>query len=228
MFDFEPTGRWGRRKPAPERTIPQPPKKKSTNSSSRIFLLGLVVIGAASLAYHFWPALKDAWPAAKAAVLSSDDVALTGIFFSEDNPMAIVDGKIVHEGDMVGPVKVLEIQKDIVAFKSPDRTWMQTLPAAQEGVRSGLPVLLQFGSPGCPPCRQMTPILDELRADYAKKFQVRHIDVWKYPTEGQKYGITKIPTQIFYDTQGRELYRHVGFLSKKEILDTWKKLGIKP
>jgi thioredoxin 1 len=40
--------------------------------------------------------------------------------------------------------------------------------------------------------------------------------------------VTKIPTQVFYDTQGRELYRHIGFLSKKEILDTWKKLGVKP
>ncbi len=228
MIHFEPTGQWSRQRPLLERRIPQPPKKKSSSSSSRIFLLGFVVIAAASLAYHFWPALKDAWPAAKAAVLSSDDVSLTGIFFSEDNPMAIVDGKIVHEGDMAGPVKVLEIHKDKVVFEDSGRTWTQTLPAAEEGVRSGLPVLLQLGSPGCPPCRQMTPILDELRADYAKKFQVRYIDVWKYPTDGQKYGVTKIPTQIFYDTQGRELYRHVGFLSKKEILATWKKLGIKP
>jgi thiol-disulfide isomerase/thioredoxin len=190
--------------------------------------LGLVVIGAASLAYHYWPALKDAWPAAKAAVLVSEDVALTGIFFSEDNPMAIVDGKIVHEGDMIGAVKVLEIQRDIVAFKSPERSWIQTLPAADAGVSSGLPVLLQLGSHGCPPCRQMTPILDELRADCTDKFQIEYIDVWKYPTEGRKYGVTKIPTQVFYDTQGRELYRHIGFLSKKEILDTWKKLGVKP
>jgi hypothetical protein len=164
MIHFEPTGRWGRQKPASEQTTPEPPKKKSS-SLLRIFLLGLVVIGAASLAYHYWPALKDAWPAAKAAVLVSEDVALTGIFFSEDNPMAIVDGKIVHEGDMIGAVKVLEIQRDIVAFKSPERSWIQTLPAADAGVSSGLPVLLQLGSHGCPPCRQMTPILDELRAD---------------------------------------------------------------
>ena len=227
MIHFEPTGQWTRRKPASEQGTPQAPKKKSS-STLRIFLLALAIVATASLAYHYWPTLKDAWPAAKAAVLASEDVPLTGIFFSEDNPMAIVDGKVVHEGDMIGPVKVLEIQRDIVAFKSPDRTWMQTLPAADGGVRSGLPVLLQLGSHGCPPCRQMTPILDELRADCADKFQIKYIDVWKYPTEGRKYGVTKIPTQVFYDTQGRELYRHVGFLSKKEILDTWKKLGVKP
>lgn len=227
MIHFEPTGQWGRRRPVPEQLTPQAPKKKSS-SSSRIFLLGFAVIAGASLAYHFWPALKDAWPAAKAAVLASDDVPLTGIFFSEDNPMAIVDGKIVREGDMAGPVKVLEIQKDKVVFETSDRTWTQTLPAAQEGVRSGLPVLLQLGSHGCPPCRQMIPILDDLRAECADKFQVRYIDVWDNPTQGRKYGVTKIPTQIFYDTQGTELYRHVGFLSKNEILATWKKLGIKP
>jgi thiol-disulfide isomerase/thioredoxin len=226
MFHYEPSGQWSRRTRLPEQT-PQAAKKKSS-STLRILLVALAIIAASSLAYHFWPALKDAWPTAKAAVLTSRDVPLTGIFFSEDNPMAIVDGKIVHEGDMIGPVKVLEIQKDIVAFQSPDRTWIQSVPAAEAGVGSALPVLLQLGSYGCPPCRQMTPILDELRADYAKKFQVRYIDVWKYPMEGRKYGVTKIPTQIFYDTQGRELYRHVGFLSKKEILNTWKKLGVNP
>jgi thioredoxin 1 len=35
-----------------------------------------------------------------------------------------------------------------------------------------------------------------------------------------------IPTQIFFDASGRELYRHQGFMSKTDILATWQRLGV--
>jgi thioredoxin 1 len=52
------------------------------------------------------------------------------------------------------------------------------------------------------------------------------IDVRENPAAGQAYGILGIPTQIFYDASGRELFRHEGFFSKEDILETWKVLGI--
>jgi thioredoxin 1 len=51
------------------------------------------------------------------------------------------------------------------------------------------------------------------------------LDVWQNPDAGKAYGIGMIPTQIFYDGTGRELFRHEGFFSRQEILDTWKRLG---
>ncbi len=98
---------------------------------------------------------------------------------------------------------------------------------AEKGAGSSALVLLQLGSRTCPPCRQMTPILDELRAKYATKFQIRYIDVRQDTAAGSKYGVRKIPTQIFYDRNGKEVFRHVGFYSKKDILGTWIKLGVK-
>ncbi|MHC4070057.1 MAG: thioredoxin fold domain-containing protein [Planctomycetota bacterium] len=202
-------------------------ENKRNDSSSYILLYGLAVIIVAGIAFHFWPRVKNFWPTATAAVVSDKYVSLTGIIYSQDNPMAIVEGKIVHQGDTIGDVKVLKIHKDRVEFEKSGRTWNQSMSAVKEGVTSGLPVLLELGSHKCPPCRKMMPILDELRADYAGKFQIRYIDVWQDRAAGAKYGVRAIPTQIFYDSQGTELYRHTGFLPKKDILAAWKSLGVK-
>jgi len=36
-----------------------------------------------------------------------------------------------------------------------------------------------------------------------------------------------IPTQIFFDAKGKESGRHIGFLDRGPIIDTFKKLGVK-
>lgn len=202
-------------------------EKKNNNSSLYVLLLGTAVVIVAGAAYHFWPTIKGLPALTKAAVVSNKNVSLTGIFYTEDNPAAVVDGKIVHENDMIGDVRVLKIHKHKVEFERSSRRWSQSMPAAEEGVvGSGLPVLLELGSQGCPPCRRMTPILNKLKAEYAGKFQIRYIDVWKDRAAGTKYGVRAIPTQIFFDSSGKELFRHVGFYSRKDILTTWKKLGV--
>jgi len=52
------------------------------------------------------------------------------------------------------------------------------------------------------------------------------IDVWEDPAAGKKYGITVIPTQIFYDAAGKERFRHEGFFGRDDILAKWKELGV--
>jgi thioredoxin 1 len=88
-----------------------------------------------------------------------------------------------------------------------------------------LPRLVDLGADKCIPCKMMKPVLDELGTEYKGILDVVFIDVWKDPAPGQKYGIRVIPTQIFIDPDGKELYRHEGFFSKKDILAKWKKLG---
>ena len=70
-------------------------------------------------------------------------------------------------------------------------------------------------------------MLEELREEYKDRLEVIFIDVWKNPGAGRQYGIRVIPTQIFFDASGRELYRHEGFFAKKDILAKWQELGIK-
>jgi len=89
-----------------------------------------------------------------------------------------------------------------------------------------VPRLLGLGASYCAPCRLMAPIYEELAKEYAGRMQVDFIDVWKDPEAAQKYGIKVIPTQIFFDASGKELFRHEGVLAKNEILAKWKELGI--
>lgn len=200
-------------------------QKKNNKSLSYVFLLGLAVVIVAGIVRHFWPDIKGLWSTTQAVLVLTRDVSLTGIFYSEDNPVAIVDGKMVHEQDTIGDVKVRKIHKHKVEFETSDRRWSQTMLPAEEGVTSGRPVLLELGSPKCPACKKMKPILDKLRKKYTRKFQIRYIDVWKDTDAGSQYGVRAIPTLIFYDSNGNELFRHVGFLPKKDILDIWKQLG---
>lgn len=89
----------------------------------------------------------------------------------------------------------------------------------------GLPRLVDLGSGKCVPCRMMAPILEDLKKSYAGRFEVTFVDVWEQREVGEKYGVRVIPTQVFYDPSGKELWRHEGFLSREDILGKWKELG---
>ena len=99
--------------------------------------------------------------------------------------------------------------------------------AATTAPKPVLPRLIDLGADKCIPCKLMAPVLAELAKEYAGQLDVLFIDVWKNPEEGPHYGISIIPTQIFFDSQGKELYRHVGFFAKQDILAKWADLGVK-
>lgn len=90
----------------------------------------------------------------------------------------------------------------------------------------GLPRLVDLGAGKCIPCKLMAPILESLKTEYAGKMNVEFIDVWINPEAGKQYGIQIIPTQIFYDAKGKELFRHEGFFAKEDILKKWKEMGV--
>ena len=89
-----------------------------------------------------------------------------------------------------------------------------------------LPRLVDLGAGKCIPCKMMAPILEDLKMTLVGKLDVQFIDVWQNPDAGKKYGINLIPTQIFYDAQGKELFRHEGFFGKDDILAKWKEFGV--
>ncbi|MGC8863479.1 MAG: thioredoxin family protein [Armatimonadota bacterium] len=89
-----------------------------------------------------------------------------------------------------------------------------------------LPRLVDLGANKCIPCKMMAPILEELAREYKGKLKVEFIDVWENRSAGEKYGIRVIPTQIFFDRNGEEFFRHEGFYSKEDILRKFKDQGI--
>lgn len=118
----------------------------------------------------------------------------------------------------------------VVRLKQRDRQMeavqSATPPVAAEPAASGLPRLVDLGADKCIPCKMMAPILEELKEQYKGKLDVVFLDVWKNPNISTQYGIQMIPTQIFYDAAGKEVFRHEGFFSKEDILAKWKELGV--
>ncbi len=97
---------------------------------------------------------------------------------------------------------------------------------SESQVPAPLPRLVDLGSHSCVPCKMMMPILDTLREVHAEKLEVVFIDVWEDREAGDQYGVRAIPTQIIYDEQGNELFRHEGFWSRKDIETKLKELQV--
>jgi len=81
-----------------------------------------------------------------------------------------------------------------------------------------MPTLLDLGATACIPCKMMAPILEKLNIEYQGKAAVIFVDVWKDATEAKRFGIRTIPTQIFFNRDGVEVYRHEGFFDEASIV----------
>jgi thioredoxin 1 len=90
----------------------------------------------------------------------------------------------------------------------------------------GMVTMLDLGAHKCIPCKMMAPIITELQKEYTGRASIIFIDVWEHQDQAQRFGIRGIPTQIFYDKEGKEIGRHMGFLDKKSIVATFKNLGV--
>jgi thioredoxin 1 len=91
----------------------------------------------------------------------------------------------------------------------------------------GMVTMVDIGAKKCIPCKMMAPIMEELEKEYKGRAAIIFIDVWENPSEGKKFAIRSIPTQIFYDRDGKEIKRHEGFIDKKAIVAELEKLGVK-
>ena len=92
----------------------------------------------------------------------------------------------------------------------------------------GMVNLIDLGADSCLPCKMMAPILEKLEKVYRGKAAIIFIDVRKFPDQAKRFGIRAIPTQIFFDKKGKEVYRHEGFMSERqnvEIIAHMQKIG---
>ncbi|MCX7749135.1 MAG: thioredoxin family protein [Clostridia bacterium] len=113
-----------------------------------------------------------------------------------------------------------------------------------------VPIIIDFGSDSCIPCKLMAPVLKELNTEMQGKAIIRFVDVWKYKDLAEGYPISVIPTQIFIDANGKpykpknpdalELKQytskdtgehvftaHEGGLTKDQMLSVLKEMGVK-
>jgi len=90
----------------------------------------------------------------------------------------------------------------------------------------GMVTMLDLGADKCVPCKMMAPIIAKIEKKYEGKAAIVFIDVWKHKEQAGRFGIRAIPTQIFYDEKGDEVYRHVGFMGEQDIVNQLNKMGI--
>jgi thioredoxin 1 len=88
----------------------------------------------------------------------------------------------------------------------------------------GLLRLLDLEGLGCATCKPMPPLLRSVQQELAGKVR---IDVWDYdPDLIEEYGLEIMPTQIFYDADGKEVFRHGGLMTRAEVLEQFRKMGV--
>ena len=97
----------------------------------------------------------------------------------------------------------------------------------REAPVKGMVTMIDLGAKKCIPCKMMAPILEKLEKVYAGRAAVIFFDVWEDPKPAQRFGVRVIPTQIFFDREGKEVYRHQGFLGEEEIVRRFREMGVK-
>ena len=94
--------------------------------------------------------------------------------------------------------------------------------------QSPLPKLLDFGAGKCIPCKAMAPILKELSEEYKGRVIIKIIEVYEEKELTRVNRIRLIPTQIFFDSKNKEVFRHEGFMDKEQIKKMFQQMGVNP
>ncbi len=120
-------------------------------------------------------------------------------------------------------VEINESQLQKITVKPPE---MNTEDDLKQALTSGKPVLVDFGANSCLPCRELRPVLKEIAAEYSEKAKILVIDVYKYQNLAREYKVLMLPTLVFFDSSGKEVFRNVGVMEKEKIVAKLKEIGM--
>ena len=114
------------------------------------------------------------------------------------------------------------------ASKSPDPAPIVALSPVEltAALQGGKPVVMEFGGETCIPCRQMQPVLQEIRTDLGKKGRVHNFWIQTHPEVARQFKVMAMPTQIVFDAKGTEVFRHIGVFPHPEFRKALKDKGI--
>ena len=66
----------------------------------------------------------------------------------------------------------------------------------------GLPIIIDFGSDFCIPCKAMAPVLKTMNSEMQGKAIIKFVDVWKHSEAADGFPIQVIPTQVLINADG--------------------------
>jgi len=93
----------------------------------------------------------------------------------------------------------------------------------EEVLNSTLPVIVDFWAEWCMPCRMISPIVEEISNEYGDKIKVGKLNVDENPSVAGRYGITGIPTVLFFKN-GDIVDQVVGAVPKRFLENVVKKV----
>jgi thioredoxin 1 len=104
-------------------------------------------------------------------------------------------------------------------------------PEEHEAFLKSLPVkgtvtMIALGKKTCTQCKMMAPILEKLKIKYEGKAAIVFINLMEDPEQQYVYRLKALPTQIFFNSQGEEIFRHTGFYAEKAIVEQFTKMGV--
>ncbi|MFO0695699.1 MAG: thioredoxin [Polyangiales bacterium] len=87
-----------------------------------------------------------------------------------------------------------------------------------EVVKNDLPVLVDFTATWCGPCRQISPLVDQLADEYVGKAKVTKLDIDESPGVASRFGIRGVPTLLVFKG-GQVVAQQVGAVPKSKIAE---------
>lgn len=118
-------------------------------------------------------------------------------------------GKCGREMDLAGVAVPIELgDSDLVSFVA----------------TSKLPVMVDFFSPNCGPCRSLAPLIDTLTRRFFHQVAVAKIDTLQYAVSASRYGISAVPTLLFF-RNGTPVDRIVGVPPESQLIRSLEKLA---
>lgn len=95
---------------------------------------------------------------------------------------------------------------------------------AAKTLAQGYPVMFEFGKGSCKACKEMGELIYRIKQQNPH-YRLFYIDVGRDRKAAADHGIRMIPTQLFFDRDGNEVYRHVGGFTSEEFIATLHKYG---
>jgi thioredoxin 1 len=138
------------------------------------------------------------------------------------NKSAVI-GSVVVAAVIAVPL-LLKSQKSATTMAPESRHSSRAAPSAQVAPKP-LPRFVDFGTTTCIPCKVMLGVMAELEQKYPGTMTIEFVNVKEQQQTAEPYGITTIPTQVFFAPDGRELYRHLGVFRAEAIVAKWAELG---
>jgi thioredoxin 1 len=116
--------------------------------------------------------------------------------------------------------------------KKSQKNTTSTITAKDTSATVSRPIItfIELGSVNCIPCKAMQKVMKAVEEKYGSQIKIIFYDVWKQAQAhyAEEYKIRLIPTQVFLDATGKELFRHEGYYPEKEIDTFLQSQGLKP